>query len=56
MKKFIAVMALVAFACAANAHCGKCEGGDKPKTCQKCKECKDGCKCHCHDKKGDEKK
>jgi hypothetical protein len=54
MKKFIAVMALAAFACAATAVPASIE--DKPKTCEKCKDCKEGCKCHCHDKKGDEKK
>ena len=52
MKKLIAMMALVAFACTASANCGKCEGGgDKPKVeCKKCKDCGDDskCKCKCH--------
>lgn len=56
MKKFIAMMALVAFACAANAHCGKCEGDAKPKVeCKKCKDCKEGCECKCHQKKDEQK-
>lgn len=54
MKKFIAMLALVAFACAANANCGKCEGDAKPKACEKCKECNGECKCKCH-KKDDHK-
>jgi hypothetical protein len=42
MKKLIAVLAIAAFAIAANAHCGKCEG-DKAKD-HKCTEaCKDKC-------------
>jgi len=50
MKKIVALMALVAFACTASAHCGKCEGDSaKPKVeCKKCKDCKDDCKCKCH--------
>jgi hypothetical protein len=49
MKKLIAMMALVAFACTATAHCGKCEGDDKGKTeCKSCKKCADACKCKCH--------
>ena len=50
MKKLIAMMALVAFACTASAHCGKCEAdGDKPKAeCKKCEKCEGECKCKCH--------
>jgi len=49
MKNIIALMALVAFACTASAHCGKCEGDSKPKVeCKKCKDCGDDCKCKCH--------
>ena len=66
MKKLIAVLAIAAFAVAANAHCGKCEG-DKAKSDHKCTEackekcaaahkCTDACKEKCaaehkHDKK-----
>jgi hypothetical protein len=65
MKKIIAVLAIAAFAVAANAHCGKC-AGDKAKSDHKCAEaCKDKCKAEhkcadaCKDKckgKGEEKK
>jgi len=49
MKKIVAMMALVAFACTATAHCGKCEADDKPKTeCKSCKDCGGDCKCKCH--------
>ena len=54
MKKFIAIVALVAFACCVNAAPGSIE--DKPKTCEKCKDCKADCKCECHKKKSDDKK
>ena len=57
MKKLIAMTALVAFACAANASfptSGSIE--DKPKVeCAKCKECKEGCECKCHKKKDEHK-
>ena len=51
MKKLIAVLAIAAFAVAANAHCGKCEG-DKAKG-HKCTEaCKEKCAAaHKDDKK-----
>ena len=49
MKKIVAMMALVAFACTATAHCGKCEADDKLKTeCKSCKDCGGDCKCKCH--------
>jgi hypothetical protein len=54
MKKLVALLALVAFACTASANCGSCQaGGDKPAVkCEKCKDCKgDACKCKCHKKK-----
>ncbi len=54
MKKFIAIMALAAFACCVNAAPGSIE--DKPKTCEKCKDCKSDCKCACHKKADDTKK
>jgi hypothetical protein len=49
MKKIVALTALVALACTANAHCGRCEGDAKPKVeCKKCKGCGDDCKSKCH--------
>jgi len=59
MKRIVALMALVAFACTASAHCGKCDadGDKKPAKVCKCeKKCKgDACKCGCHKKKDADK-
>jgi hypothetical protein len=64
MKKLIAVLAIAAFAVAANAHCGKCEGDKKDHKCaeackDKCKaehKCTDACKDKCKDAHKDDKK
>lgn len=65
MKKLIAVLAIAAFAVAANAHCGKCEGDKKAHKCtDACKEkctaehkCTDACKEKCKEAhKADKKK
>ena len=60
MKKIIALMALVAFACTASANCGSCDAkSEKPKVeCKKCsgKECAEACKCKCHKPEKEKKK
>ena len=53
MKKFIAMTVLAAFTCGALALPLAIET-EKPKACEKCKDCKEDCKCACHKK--DEKK
>ena len=57
MKKIIVMTVLAAFACGVMAAPLSIDKeADKAKTCEKCKDCKEGCKCHCHAKKADDKK
>jgi hypothetical protein len=55
MKKIVALMALMAFTCAASAHCGSCEADGDKKPKKKCCSKEEGKCCKKADKKGEKK-